>query len=607
MKGLRSILCPTVLLAVWACLCPSLMGQEQVKSGELGSPPIQPPIECQDHVAQLREVVESAPERLNELLGRAILQSKHCTCELLTAAIVLSDGSDAAVKQIVRVALQHAGEMSSAIAECAVIAAPTRIEAIQLAFEEHAGAKKKAAPKKLQPVQGKMGSLIKKIVPSWKREEKPGEDLVVVEKKNKEEKWKPAEMQVASDKPRGDMLVSESEPLEPKTRSLRAVDQGWFDFLLPVSMGELGQLPRDESLPLRWSIYGESGFDSNVNTASSSEAVDSYFVGAGVVSYFDRVSQSGKVDVMARFGARYNEAGPVSLENMVYRGRLVANVERQVASRLTLSNQMSISYDVEPDWLSGETTGLRTDQYVFAYNRLAFGYRWGKHFATRSFYRISTIQYQGAGLSFQEDRWRHLLGQQFRFLSNERLALFAEYRYGQTQFDRAANDSQSHYFLLGADYEVSSKWKGSLLAGAERRSFERYADQWKAYGEASLQAKLSAHTSVRWVARLGFEDAELAGFRDRYSFRTGLAADQQLSDRLDLSLGVFYLHSEFSAPESGLLDYQDEAVMIQASLTYALSEYFDLYLTYELTRYDSEDVGKDYQRQQVRVGVNTRF
>jgi len=182
-----------------------------------------------------------------------------------------------------------------------------------------------------------------------------------------------------------------------------------------------------------------------------------------------------------------------------------------------------------------------------------------------------------------------------------------EYRYGQTDFQSAANDSQSHYFIGGVDYTISPDMKGSVAAGAERRSFERYADQWQPYANASIQAQWLDRTYLRMGARLGFEDAEIGAFQDRYSFRTGLAVGQELSDRMTASLGFFYLHSDFDAAGQGVKAYADDALMLQLNLNYALRENMNLYLGYDFTTYNSGDPLRNYDRHRVRLGLNSSF
>jgi len=310
-----------------------------------------------------------------------------------------------------------------------------------------------------------------------------------------------------------------------------------FDYLWPeLQTSDESGFPANTA---QWFGYVENGFDSNVNTAAGNSSMDSYFVGGGIGTYYALVTERTRFDLRARFGFRYDENAPLEMDDLIYRGSLLANLEHQVSKRLRVSNQIGVSYDAEPDFLSGETTGFRTDQYVFAYNRLAFGLRWAKHFETRTFYTVSTIQYEDEWLKVQENRWRHLFGQQFRFLLNDQQAIFLEYRYGRTDFKNVANDSQSHYFIGGVDYEISPDTKGVIAGGVENRSFERFSDQWQPYAEASVQAQWSDRTRLRWGARLGFEDAEIGGFRDRYSFRTGLEVNQDLSDRLKASLGNF--------------------------------------------------------------------
>ncbi len=629
MKALRLIYCLTVMGAVWAA--PVLRAAAQ-EDGAIKLP--QGRHDCSQVTDALLKAIEADPSRLNEFFKQAVLESKHCTCELLAAAISTSDGSEKAVKDIVSTALQNAGEMASAIAECAAIAAPTRMQAIREAFAERvegvAGSEKKSpesGDKTMRPESSSsgLGRMIGKWMPGRKsKDEVKGEDrgeaAVVSLQMNEVTGTKDqgvdshsaeAEAGTASSKETVELGVATEgeEVLEMSPDVLGVLNDAFvFDYVWPEISGVVSDFKQAEkSDQARWSAYADNGFDSNINTAPGGDARDSYFVGAGVASYFSRFTRNTRFDVRGRFGFRYNENTPVNLENLIYRGRLLATLQHELNDRVSLSNQTGITYDAEPDFLAGETTSFRTDQYVFAYNRLGFVYRWAEHFATRTYYNVSTIQYESGSLSLQEERWRHLIGQRFDYVWNEQQVAFLEYRYGQSNFQNVANDSQSHYFIGGLDYQLSTDAKASLAAGAERRSFERFSNLWRPYAQASFQSQWSQHTELRWRARLGLEDAELGDFRDRYSFRTGLSVDQQLSDRLKASVGFFYLRSEFDSGAEGVSGYTDDALMLQLGLSYALLPNTDLYLVYDFTTYDSGDPLRDYERQQVKIGLNSKF
>lgn len=637
MKVLRLFYSLTVLSVFWAAL-PDLQAQQQEASSSAGLISVRPH-DCQRVREAMLTEIQNDLDRLNEILKQSILKSKHCTCELLTAAIQLSPDDEKLVKAIVLTALKNAEEMSSAIAECAVIAAPTQLAAIREAFAEvntmGPPESKPVVPKEKapSPSKGKIGTMIKKLVPGWEAERKeekavlvldatkPVSELVIKNTASSisdlgegvdDEGSSPAPAQVFSpgkDVRAGgvpEVLVTDERPQWQSAIFIGADHGVAFDFLWPELAG-FATVESEGNHSPQWFTYADNGYDSNANTAAGDATLDSYFVGGGVGTYYSRFTQNSRFELKGRFGVRYDQGAASDLEGLVYRGQISARLEHQLSEKVQVSEHLGVFYDVEPDFFSGETSGFRTDQYIFAYNRLAFGYRWSKYFSTDTYYTLSTIQYEDDWLKVQEDRWRHLFGQQFCFSYNDRQTLLLEYRYGQSNFQSVANDSRSHYFLTGVGFEGGGGIKGTLLAGAERRSFERFSDLWRPYAEASFQAQLSVHTRLRWGARLGFEDAELGEFRGRYSFRTGLSIDQDLNDRLKASLGFFYLHSDFDTGGQAIEVYTDDALILRLGLTYALSENLDLYLSYYFTSYDSGDDNRTYDRNRVKLGLNSRF
>ncbi len=638
MKVLRLFFNSLIVLSVlWAApLGSQAQGQMQEQEGSASATIFSVrPHDCGRVRAAMLTEMQNEPERLNEILKQSILKSKHCTCELLTAAIQLSSGDGKSVKTIVLTALENAQEMSSAIAECAVIAAPTQLAAIRGAFAEakmEGASERKTVVKKNPPDNGKIGSMIKKLMPGWKvkgkEKSKPVElgankfageptmgNAALVDSSVVLVKVEISRREIVQAASTG-KEVSMDESFEAAAVEVSILAQGvafkgadhYFDykFLWPEMFSSTSSAGSG-SAPPQWFAYADNGYDSNVNTAPGGAAVDSYFVGGGVGTYYSRLTQDSRFELEGRFGARHDANTVMDLGDLVYRGQLSLKFEHQLGEKLRVSDEVGLFYDVEPDFFSGETTAFRTDQYVFAYNRLAFDYRWARHFSTRTYYTLSTIQYEDTWLKIQENRWRHLLGQQFRFSNMDRQTLLLAYRYGQSNFQNVANDSRSHYFLAGVDFEGGGGMKGALLAGAERRSFERFPDLWRPYAEASFQSQLSAHINLRWGARLGFEDAELGEFRDRYGFRTGLSIDQEMNDRLKASLGFFYLYSDFDAGGQAIEAYTDDALMLQLGLAYALSVNLELYLSYYFTSYDSDDANRSYDRQRVKLGLNSSF
>ena len=334
--------------------------------------------DCAVATKSMLEAIQGDPDQLAKIFEHSISKSKDCACELLTAAIHAGDGGSASVKQLVVLALKHAEEQASAIAECAVIAAPTQLEAIRKAFAE-VQPKPRPVTKKPPSDKPKIGAMIKKLVPGWKK--KP-------ESKSKSKSDPPSMTKGAvtsksalRNRPSGKEVTQDEQQAfgdEGGIAGAGSLHQFEFDYLWP-ELQTSGD-SRQSTNTLQWSSYVENGFDSNVNTAPGNSAVDSYFVGGGIGTYYALVAEGSRFDVRARFGVRYDENAPMGMGDVIYRGRLLANLEHQISEQLKVSNQVSVSYDAEPDFLLGETTGFRSDQYIFAYNRLAFGYRWTKYF-----------------------------------------------------------------------------------------------------------------------------------------------------------------------------------------------------------------------------------
>ena len=234
-------------------------------------------------------------------------------------------------------------------------------------------------------------------------------------------------------------------------------------------------------------------------------------------------------------------------------------------------------------------------------------YAWTPRFSTTTSYTLDGIGYQDDLIANPEDRYTHLLAQQFAYAITKRTSLTAEYRYRMTTFANQANKNfASHFALLGVDHAWSERMSGSARAGVELYDSD-IASQSAPYAEAALNYAVARQTMVRWFAALGFNGAELAAFNSRYGLNTGIQVSHNFTKRFNANAGVSYSYSQFDNGAPGGRDTAEHAGLISAGIGYQLLENLNLNANYSYSTLQSNDALREFDRHRVSLGATASF
>jgi hypothetical protein len=183
-----------------------------------------------------------------------------------------------------------------------------------------------------------------------------------------------------------------------------------------------------------------------------------------------------------------------------------------------------------------------------------------------------------------------------------------------------SRDSESHFFIGGADYTVSPHCFISVRGGAQNVTYVNVPgepDQWNPFGDVSSTFEYSEGSFFRvGGARYGRNRTDLPG---QYGAITGfdqVTYDQEtatgygvishkLTEKLTARASGQLQYGTF---EGGGLDEQAECMyIVGATLVYDLSQYLALEGGYNYDRVDSDDPNRSYSRNRVFLGVRGQF
>jgi hypothetical protein len=357
--------------------------------------------------------------------------------------------------------------------------------------------------------------------------------------------------------------------------------------------------------PVTYTASAGAGYDSISYKNASLDNVDSVFLQGNLGVTFAKQSEISPY-LLSLDGGLIQYLDDSNTDNQSnYSGRARFNSTYNLSPRLTFTNNFYLTYEVEPNFGVGSSTNRRTGQYFYGYNNFNVSYAWSERVSTVTSYTVDGIKYDDNTIGSQEDRFSHLISQQFKYALSERNKLVAEYRFRTTMYDRKGADFRSHYALVGMDRAWSERSTVGVRAGAEMYTSER-TDKVSPYFEATLAHQVSEKTTINGYAAFGYDGAELGNFASRYSYRAGASATHQVSERLRLNGGLNYVYSEFDGQDDVKAINENE-INATAGIGYSITDNMAVNANYSYTLLASDNDLRDYDRNRIFLGLSASF
>lgn len=389
-----------------------------------------------------------------------------------------------------------------------------------------------------------------------------------------------------------------------------------------TSQGSL-YIPNDTetSLPIRWSVGVDATWDSNTTPGGANNGEESFSLNPYIGVTFVSVTPQTTLDVYARLGGIYyldqgNAAGTSDFTGQV---RLSANLTHRFNERLRFSSNNFVSYGLEPDYAQGFASSRQNEEHFYWQTDNSVGYRWSERFATVSGLTLNGLNYADLPNS---DRFIWTAYTQFRYQLSPQSVLTSSYRYSETTADGLASDSTNQYFLVGFEHRFSPNTILVLGTGVQMRDSGGDSSS-NPYLQVALRTQVNTQFNVGAFARYGVEDYDTVvvpktvgvpvEYNERLTLRIGVNASYQVSRALSIFGGVNVIDTSFqsgttlAAPRTAVVD--GDEFLFNASIGASLMFTDNIYgtLTYNFTDSTSDNLGRDYDRSRVTVGVRAEF
>lgn len=359
----------------------------------------------------------------------------------------------------------------------------------------------------------------------------------------------------------------------------------------------------EQKLPFTLTVGVGAGWDSNPGLSALNEQDSSYISGTIRADY-----STGDRRTAYSFTAEYSPFfyfdAPNGMDEFMQDASIGFYVHHKATSRLQLTNNLYFAYEFQPDYNIGAVATRRNQQYLYGYNSTALSYLWTRRFSTVTSFTVSGTAYDDDYLD-GEDLIAFLVAQEFRYAVSRTTTAALTYRFGVGEYDNDFGNYESHYILAGVDHAFGPRTQGSFRVGAEIRDRDYGGSATNPYFEGSFSHRVARQTNLRWYGRLGFEDAEIGNSTERYSFRTGLSADQRLAAKLGGSLGLHWIHDDYDY--SNASDIVDDVLAVSVNFDYNFYRNLILNAGYSFTTLISDSDFREYDRHIVNVGLTARF
>jgi len=339
-------------------------------------------------------------------------------------------------------------------------------------------------------------------------------------------------------------------------------------------------------LPLHLVLSIDGGYDDNVPTSTTARG--SLYTDGKVILSYDRKGVQDQVSLIAIAGGTYfadaTGATPYDVDTS-----LALFVNHNVSERLKLTASIYGAYKTEPDLSSNVGLNNRRGNYFDTVDKFTATYHWTLRLATVPTFSFKRLQYENSSVA-SVNHSAYTFGDELRFNLSSRTVLVPEYRFKIVNYDSfAAQDSTTHFALIGIDEDFSKQLKSKVRCGATFQSFRNDGSGTNPHFEGSLDYALASRSSLSWQTTYGAEEANEAavsrsGPMSRVTFRTSLVLNYALSARISANVSAHYHHDEnqsLASTGTGQAAFPQDTYDLSLTGVYTIDRRFTFHLGFQ--------------------------
>lgn len=383
--------------------------------------------------------------------------------------------------------------------------------------------------------------------------------------------------------------------------------QNLYDLAAPVGL--------QKSIPLKWDVGVNVGYDDNVNSVSRSSPYkqSSAFTSINVNASMSDIDSRTQLSYSGTLGGIfYLDKMRFGSNQVVSDTSLNARLSHIIDPTLRYSATLSLAYQPEPDYQSGITSARRSGDYFHGYFNNDISKAWTNRFSTVTGFNVSFLDYQEK-TSSTEDVTHYGLSNVFRFKWTNRVAVLVDWRANYS--DRKYGwDSFSNFILGGAEYAVDKYTNASLRVGPQIKHVSGRSTDVYLSVEGAIDRQVTNQISCGVFARMANESTETYSYGQNYesnmSTRVGVRGSYRFTPMWTLSGNINIVNSDYSKGEGIYTpDRTDTTWNCSVQMDCQLSKVWLAFFSYSFTngQYSGGQDRPSYIRNVFTLGTRRSF
>ncbi|MDZ4789418.1 MAG: outer membrane beta-barrel protein [Blastochloris sp.] len=290
----------------------------------------------------------------------------------------------------------------------------------------------------------------------------------------------------------------------------------------------------------------------------------------------------------------------------------VGRVNHKFTERFEIDLRNRFKYSAEPELGNGVAVNRRLGNGYSNDLNLDATYAWTERFSTVTGYNNTIASYEDPIISLGNDYVKHGVTQDFRLSVLPTTTAVVAYAYDTFDYEKSPRDFDTHTLTVGADHYLLREWLISGRVGAQYLMNENpilddnlgpYANiksVWNFLPRSSFTAGYSFRTQVT--------DAAVFGNQQTHTFDLGVS--HAWTARFSTSLSAQYALASFDQNQSLIpvnQSFYENTFSAQLRASYAWTDWLSTDAGYIRSMSDSNVFGREFERNQVYIGIRGTY
>jgi len=306
----------------------------------------------------------------------------------------------------------------------------------------------------------------------------------------------------------------------------------------------------------------------------------------------------------------------------------VGRINQSFSSRFNLDARERFRYSQEPELFDSASTLFRNGDYINNTVSLQFNAQWTPKFGTVTTYTNDFYSYDDSTVAFDENRDVNSVSQDFRFLVMPTVTFVANVTFEDVAYDQIQRSYDNYILDVGADWTATPQLTLTARVGASITDegsnnigssggpflspYAMLSANWVLGARSLLEASYTHSISQTDIATAYAQETDTITLGFKYQITPRLSAHiQGIATHGDYTGNLNAFNSSIAGQNNALIgqqgNFSEDVASVDLSMAYKYDEYVSFDAGYTYTIVSSGITLRDYDRNQVYVGVRGTY